>query len=82
VGKPARRLTTALARLQGVLGDLNDAVVAEAWLRPLAQGASPGEALVAGELTGRQWVAIEEGRRSWRSAWQEAATPSLRSWLR
>ena len=37
IGKPAQRFASAVATLQGVLGDMNDAVVAEAWLRQSAE---------------------------------------------
>ena len=39
VGKEAKRIASAVAGLQGVLGDHQDAVVAEGWLREAARGA-------------------------------------------
>lgn len=82
VGKPARRLARAVAEVQGVLGDLNDAVVAEAWLRDIGPSLPAAQALVAGELVGVQRRAVEEGRRRWRGAWDAASDKSLRAWLR
>ncbi|HVL92222.1 MAG TPA: CYTH and CHAD domain-containing protein [Acidimicrobiales bacterium] len=82
IGKPARRFARAVAGVQEVLGDLNDAVVAEAWLRAARPSLSTSEAVVAGDLVGVQRLAIEVGRRDWRAAWEAAADRSLRTWLR
>lgn len=81
-GPPARRLARAVAGVQGVLGDLNDAVVAEDWLRGIGAALPPDQALVAGELVGLQRRAVDVGRREWRSAWTVASDKSLRAWLR
>jgi CHAD domain-containing protein len=78
-GKRATRLAKAIAKLQGVLGDLHDAAVAEGWLRRTASRASAGQALAAGLL-----VAIErEERRARRSEWYDAwqgAVDERRRW--
>lgn len=67
-GKRATRLAKAIARLQGVLGNLHDAAVAEEWLRRTASRASAGQAFAAGLL-----VAVErEERRASRSEWYDA----------
>ena len=78
LGKKAVKFAAAVARLQGVLGDLQDAVVAEAWLREAAAAGPPEEAVVAGELVALQLAAIEEGRKAWRKRWNDvldAPTP-------
>ncbi len=76
-GRKAAALATALAGLQTVLGDHQDAVVAEAWLRA---GPSPtGPATNA--LIARQQAEAEMGRRQWRAAWAKASAPRLRTWL-
>jgi CHAD domain-containing protein len=82
IGKPARRLASAAADLQGVLGDLNDAVVAEAWLRHSAQHAPAGQALVAGELVARERDRQQASRRQWAKVWKAADQPRLRAWLK
>jgi CHAD domain-containing protein len=82
IGKPARRLAAAVAELQGVLGDLQDAVVAEGWLRRVAASASPGQALVAGELVSIQSQQQRECRAAWAAAWKAASAKRLRSWLK
>jgi len=79
-GKPARRLASALSRVQSVLGDLNDAQVAEQWLRQRGRR-SAGQAFLAGELTAMQRAAADRARRAWPEVWRRAASPKLRSWL-
>ncbi len=80
VGKDAKRLASAVAGLQGVLGDHQDAVVAEDWLREAARAAGVSK-LVAGELIALQRVEAEECRQAWWAAWREARDPKLRKWL-
>ncbi len=60
-GKPARKLASAVAGVQTVLGDLQDAVVTDAWLRRVSDDqVSVAEAFVAGELVGH--AAHRDGR--------------------
>ncbi|HEX9530488.1 MAG TPA: CYTH and CHAD domain-containing protein [Acidimicrobiales bacterium] len=80
MGKPARRLAAAVADVQAVLGDLNDAVVAEAWLRQAAHG-SAAQALVAGQLVALQREEVAAARAAWPAAWAAASRKKLRSWL-
>jgi hypothetical protein len=82
IGKPARKLASAAADLQGVLGDLNDAVVAEAWLRTNAERAPSSQALVAGELITTQRQRQGAGREHWAKAWKAVNHPGLRAWLK
>ncbi|MEO7442789.1 MAG: CYTH and CHAD domain-containing protein [Acidimicrobiales bacterium] len=82
IGKAARTFAHAVAEVQGVLGDLNDAVVAEAWLRAVGPSLDAPEVVLAGELVGLQRRCVDVGRRTWRQAWEEASAKSLRSWLR
>jgi CHAD domain-containing protein len=82
MGKPARRLAAAAADLQGVLGDMNDAVVAEDWLRRTAQRAPASQALVAGELITTERQRQQEGRELWAQAWKRADRHKLRAWLK
>jgi CHAD domain-containing protein len=80
VGRKAKRLASTVAELQGVLGDHQDAVVAEAWLREAAadEGVSP---LVVGELIAIERVEAEACRQAWRASWHRASQPQLRKWL-
>jgi CHAD domain-containing protein len=73
MGKPARRAARMAAELQGVLGDLHDAVVSAAWLRGVAPGLDPGQALVAGQLLARELQAADRVRASWAESWERAA---------
>ena len=54
---------------QDVLGEHQDAVVAAARLRQLAQDAAPEQAVVAGRLVEREGVRREEARATWPKAW-------------
>jgi CHAD domain-containing protein len=80
-GKPARALAHAAARLQDVLGDLNDARVAAEWLEEWAARSDGDTAHAAVTLAERERIAASELRASWRSAWDELADPSLRTWM-
>lgn len=81
VGKKAGRFAAAVARLQEVLGDHQDAVVAEAWLREATDGADAAVCLAAGELIAVQAAEAAEARRRWRRAWKKASGGKLRAWM-
>jgi CHAD domain-containing protein len=80
-GKPAQRLATAVAEVQSVLGDLQDATVAELWLRSAALGSRGSAGLVAGELIGLEQQKAADSRKRWRAAWKAASKKSLRAWM-
>ena len=82
VGKQARTLAKAAAGLQEVLGDLNDSVVAVAWLdawRESEHGAA--ERRAADALATAEREDSERLRTSWRAAWERLAAPELRAWM-
>lgn len=81
VGKQAARFAAAVANLQTVLGDHQDTVVAEAWLRDAA-AATPDIGVVAGELIAIQRAERARLRESWPEAWEAASAKELRRWLR
>jgi CHAD domain-containing protein len=81
VGKPAKRLAAAVAELQEVLGEHQDAVVAEDWLRSVAPELSPAEALVAGQLVAGQRTIADASRREWADVWDRVNRPKLRAWM-
>jgi len=58
--------------LQDVLGEHQDAVVAETWLRDLAR-AGPSCALAAGRLVEREVERARHARAGWRGAWKALA---------
>ncbi|HVM66080.1 MAG TPA: CHAD domain-containing protein [Acidimicrobiales bacterium] len=82
VGKDASNLAAAVADLQGVLGDLHDAVVAEAWLRQAVADAPPAQALAAGQLIAIQRADADTSRKAWAAAWARASRKRSRAWLR
>jgi CHAD domain-containing protein len=78
----AERHAKAIADLQSVLGDHQDAVVAEAWLRrAVAEGAGGPESFAAGLLVTIERDKAAEHRRRWRSVWKDASRKKLTSWL-
>jgi CHAD domain-containing protein len=82
VSKPARRFAKAAEALQDVLGELNDAVVAEHWLAKWARhGCSQGELRAAEALAERERAAARLHRERWPAAWTELSSPALRDWM-
>jgi CHAD domain-containing protein len=83
IGKPARRLAKAAARLQDVLGAHQDAVTAESWLREAAATITAGPGVfVAGELVTIQRHQQKELRQSWFAAGKSLDAKRLRRWLK
>jgi CHAD domain-containing protein len=80
-GKPATKLAKAVARVQSVLGDHQDAMVAESWLRQAVAGADVGQALTLGELVAVQRAEAAACRDDWRRVWKKANRKKLRAWL-
>jgi CHAD domain-containing protein len=75
MGKSARRFADAAAELQTILGEHNDAVIAESCLRAWAVGHRSGDAVfAAGMLAGIERAAAEEARFRWRRAWKTMVT--------
>jgi CHAD domain-containing protein len=71
LGKSARRFADAAADLQSILGEHNDAVVAESWLRTWAASRRSGDAaFAAGMLAGIERAAARDARDRWRKAWR------------
>jgi hypothetical protein len=65
-----------------VLGDHQDAVVAEQWLRDsIASDASPPEAFVAGLLVRDEEELARKHRRAWPDVWAAADRKKLKAWL-
>jgi CHAD domain-containing protein len=79
-GKPARKLASAMADVQKVLGDFQDAVVAEEWLRRSGR-ASVAQSFAAGELVAMQRTAMAASRDAFPSVWKRAGSAKLESWL-
>jgi CHAD domain-containing protein len=81
-GRKARKLAGKAADLQDVLGDLNDAVFAERWLRETgSETDSAPEAFAVGELAGLEWAAADRCRARWKRVWRKLSAPKLRRWI-
>ena len=80
-GRDAALFAKAAAALQTVLGEHQDSVTAEAWLRKAATPASGRRAFVAGQLAALERAHALEMRRKWRTAWDELDRRRLRAWM-
>jgi CHAD domain-containing protein len=80
IGEPAEDFADTVADLQGVLGDHQDSVVGEAWLREAA-AADRRLALIAGELIAAERASAAGTRDAWRDVWKAASRKKLRAWL-
>jgi CHAD domain-containing protein len=77
-GKRAARLADRAARLQDVLGDHQDSVTAQRWLREAGQGP---RAFVAGELSALERNAAARDRGQWPKIWKKVDRKALRKWM-
>jgi CHAD domain-containing protein len=81
VGKGPKRFAKAVAHLQDVLGEHQDAVVAGQWLREHAPAADGEAAFVAGRLAVVEAEAAQASREDWPRAWKQARRGTLRRWM-
>lgn len=81
IGKPARELATAVTRLQDVLGEHQDAVIADSWLAKTAPECSSAEAYALGMLAEIERGLSVRARAALASAWDAARDRRLRAWL-
>ena len=82
IGKRASAFAKAMAAVQTVLGDHQDACVMEDWLRQTGpKTRSTKEAMLIGQLIGLQRAEAQAKRAEWPQVWQRAADKSLRGWL-
>jgi CHAD domain-containing protein len=77
-GKRAETFARKAERLQDVLGEHQDAVVAAAWLRDAA--GSGAQAFVAGQLVAIEEEAKRTARAAWPAAWSALSRKKLRFW--
>jgi CHAD domain-containing protein len=78
VGKRADVFAKYAAELQDVLGEHQDAINAQAWLRSTAAAAQP---FVAGELCAMERMKALEARGTWPDAWAALDRRRLRTWM-
>ena len=78
VGKQATAFAAAVTALQDVLGDHQDSVTAQRWLRAAADGPT---AFVAGELCAIERDVAESDRAGWQRKWKIVDRKRLRRWM-
>ncbi len=78
-GKAAESFGRAAAKLQTILGEHQDSVTAQAWLR--GARISGRRAFVAGELIAMEHAAAEDARSKWPKVWKALDQKTLRSWM-
>lgn len=83
LGEPARRLAKDVKAVQTVLGDHQDTVVTEEWLRQAATDSqtTPDEAFVLGALVAGERHDRARLRDEWPAAWARADDPKRTEWL-
>jgi CHAD domain-containing protein len=79
MGPRATRFAAAVTRLQTVLGEHQDAVIAAAWLHD--NGPASGQPFAAGQLWALERGAAEEARGEFPDAWKGATDRRLRAWF-
>ena len=79
VGAGAVTFARNAAKLQTILGEHQDSVTAQAWLRGTRIGGR--RAFVAGELIAMEHVAAEDARKKWPKVWKALDRKSLRDWM-
>jgi CHAD domain-containing protein len=83
VGRTARKAAKGVRRVQDVLGEHQDTVVAEAWLRGEAgaDDITPADAFVLGLLVAGERARRAELHHGWIERWDAAAADDRWSWL-
>jgi CHAD domain-containing protein len=79
-GKEAGKFAAACQKLQDVLGEHQDTVVAREWLRNLVPEVSAWEAFAAGQLHVLEQEAGAAAREVWPRAWRTLRRPRLSKW--
>jgi CHAD domain-containing protein len=78
-GPDAAGFARAAAKLQTVLGEHQDAVTAQAWLRSVR--VTGHKAFVAGELIALERIAADDARKKWPKVWKALDRNRLRAWM-
>ena len=78
-GPGAAAFAKAAAKLQTILGEHQDSVTAQAWLR--ASRVTGRRAFVAGELIALERLAANDARAKWKKAWDALDRKQLRLWM-
>jgi CHAD domain-containing protein len=78
-GPVATSFARAAAKLQTVLGEHQDSVTAQAWLR--SARATGRRAFAAGELIAIEHIAANDARAKWPKVWSSLDSKRLRTWM-
>ncbi|WCO67526.1 CYTH and CHAD domain-containing protein [Iamia majanohamensis] len=83
VGKPAKRGAKGARAVQDLLGDHQDTVEAEAWLREAAaaEALGPRSAFVLGALVADERAQRRSLRERWADTWDDASDPERWDWV-
>ncbi|HEX7263043.1 MAG TPA: CYTH and CHAD domain-containing protein [Candidatus Dormibacteraeota bacterium] len=79
IGADATAFARAAAKLQTILGEHQDSVTAQAWLR--GARVTGRRAFVAGELIALEHVAAQKARKDWPKVWDALDRRRLRKWM-
>jgi CHAD domain-containing protein len=79
VGPGATAFAKAAAKLQTILGEHQDSVTAQAWLR--SARVTGRRAFVAGQLIALEHLAAQKARKDWPKVWKALDRRSLRKWM-
>ena len=79
VGPAADAFAKAAAKLQTILGEHQDSVTAQAWLR--AAKVTGRRAFVAGQLIALEGLAASQSRAGWRKVWDALDRKRIRDWM-
>ena len=77
-GKKSARFAQAATELQDVLGDHQDSITAQGWLRDAGQGT---RAFVAGQLCAIERESAARDRAAWPRTWKKLDRKTLRRWM-
>jgi CHAD domain-containing protein len=78
-GSAAASFARGAAKLQTILGEHQDSVTAQAWLR--SARTSGRRAFVAGELIAMEHIAADDARSKWPKMWKALNRKQLRQWM-
>jgi CHAD domain-containing protein len=80
-GPGAERFAVRAAKLQDVLGELQDATVAQTWLRSVGVRGTPSVAFVAGRIAAMEAAAEARAHQTWRKTWERLDRKKNTDWL-
>ncbi|MGI9595442.1 MAG: CHAD domain-containing protein [Acidimicrobiales bacterium] len=80
-GPRAKAFAKSIAGIQDVLGELNDAAVAESWLAALSKGADGPTGFAAGRLTQMITNDAAQFRHGWEKHYRKAGRKKYQAWL-